>query len=132
MNNFLQSDLTWQIPMLICLAVFFIRLPYMCRPSSWQFHYAAATYYESKDHSYRFTVSRIRGGCYRCYIDQAPMMPGVKPRRYLQSYAVDPKTERAYIVWNGAALTTTEQAKTLCRNWANANQFFIDAASSAQ
>ena len=93
--------------------------------SSERFEYLAQTLYVHKDHTYRFFIKKING-CYRCYIIRVPQFQGLKAKRYIQGYDIDPKNDAKYIIWNGEKLTSIDSAKNICRAWANANQTLID------
>ena len=90
-----------------------------------RFEYLAQTLYIHKDHTYRFFIKKING-CYRCYIIRVPQFQGLKAKRYIQGYDIDPKNDAKYIIWNGEKLTSIDSAKNICRAWANANQTLID------
>lgn len=90
-----------------------------------RFEYLAQTIYIHKDHTYRFHIKKING-YYRCYIIRVPQFQGIKAKRYIQGYDIDPKNGAKYIIWNGKKLTDIDSAKNICRAWANANQTLID------
>lgn len=90
-----------------------------------RFEYLAQTLYIHKDHTYRFLIKKING-YYRCYIIRVPQFQGIKAKRYIQGYDIDPKNDAKYITWNGEKLTSIDSAKNICRAWANANQTLID------
>lgn len=82
----------------------------------------ADTGYENADNRYRFTLTRLPQG-YRCYIDRTPSY---------RSRSMDPNVihrlrdgDRYYICYT-APLPELEQAKTLCRDWSNLTQRYIE------
>jgi len=117
------------IPLLICLITFLVRLPYLSRIESFNYSCDAKTKYGSKDHTYRFFVKRVDGS-YRCYIEGTPSFRGRDTSHYMPHYWVEQGTERHYICWTGK-IKHPEQAKTLCRNWSDATQQFIDTGVPA-
>ena len=90
-----------------------------------RFEVVAQTLYPHKDHTYRFHLKKMNG-YYRCYIIRVPIFPGKKTKYYMQCYATDPKNNAQYIIWMGKKLTTLDEAKNICRGWANANQLLMD------
>ena len=117
------SNIVLLMSLAVCLIAFFIRLPYLSRVESFAYSYKAKTKYADKDHTYRFSVKRVKGS-YMCYIDDTPSYRGRDTSHYMPHYWIEDGTERHYICWTGK-IKFPEQAKTLCRNWSNATQQFI-------
>ncbi len=96
-------------------------------PMQFYYSYYANTRYALDDHMYRFDVRKVRGK-YRCYILRTPEFRGRNTSHYLPHYLTDGNEH--YICWTGAIIYP-EQAKTLCKNWADATQQFIDTGVPA-
>lgn len=113
----------------ICLMTFFIRLPYLCSVKDFTYSYSAKTSCSGHDHSYNFYVKRFKDG-YRCYIERTPSFRGRDTSHYMPHYWVEQGSGRHYICWTGK-IKYPEQAKTLCQNWSDATQQFIDTGHPA-
>ena len=111
---------------IIILLIFLIRIPVMSRPKQFTFHYSAQTRYEDQDHNYTFNITLLKNGYYRCYIERAPFLFGRKYSRYTINYAVDKNIGKSYILSN-AKIHSVSEAKDLCAEWGNYNQFVIDS-----
>lgn len=108
-----------------CIVTFVLRLPVYCRPRTFTFTYQADTAYRNSDHTYRFTVIRRKNG-YLCFVDRAPYIPDGRLWRRLADLVEDSPTGRRRIHWE-SPITEPEQARELCRRWADKCQFHIDA-----
>lgn len=117
------------IPIIAIGITFVVRFQSMKEPDSFIFNYAAKTKFESKDHFYKFNVQKYDFG-YRCYIEQTPSFRGRSTVNYMPHYWVENSTGKHYICWTGKIMYS-KQAKTLCRNWADATQTFIDTGKPA-
>ncbi len=69
----------------------------------------------------------LRDGSYRCYIVKAPFLLGRKFTRYTSGFVDEKDTGRRYISCN-RRIKTADEAKKLCANWSDANQYYVDAA----
>ncbi len=117
------------IPIVAIIITFIVRYNILCEPNDFIFNYSAKTKYATKDHSYKFRVKRVGSG-YRCYIEHAPSFRGRSTANYMPHYWVETGTDKHYVCWTGK-IQYAEQAKTLCRNWADATQIFIDTGIPA-
>lgn len=127
--EYLQSNMILTISIAICLITFLVRLPYLCTIKDFAYTYSAKTRYGSLDHNFNFFVKRVKGG-YLCYIERTPSFRGRDTSNYMPHYWVEQGTNRHYICWTGT-IKYPEQAKTLCRNWSDATQQFIDTGTPA-
>ena len=114
------------ISILICLGTFLLRLPVMTGKKHVVLHYDAKTRFPHQDHAYIFEIERQRNSSYRCYIRQAPFLLGRNLSHGAVNYFVERNTGRHCIAINGT-ISSEEAAKSICRDWADANQFFIDS-----
>lgn len=117
------------IPIIAIGITFAIKFQSLKEPDNFIFNYAAKTKFENKEHSYKFNVQKYDSG-YRCYIEQTPSFRGRSTVNYMPHYWVENSTGKHYICWTGKIMYS-EQAKTLCRNWADATQIFIDTGKPA-
>lgn len=125
----LKTNIILIISLTACIVTFFIRLPYMRLPKIFIYDYAANTIYCSKDHNYSFLIQYEDGG-YKCYIENVPSFRGRDTSQYTAHYWTEKNTGRNYICWT-SKIKHPEQAKTLCRNWSDATQQFIDTGVPA-
>lgn len=117
------------IPIIAIAITLAVRFQTLKEPLSFVFNYSASTQISNKDHTYKFNVVKLDSG-YRCYIEQTPSFRGRSTKNYMPHYWVENSTGKHYICWTGK-ITYAEQAKTLCRNWADATQKFIDTGKPA-
>lgn len=117
------------ISITIILAVFFVRLPALYVEDEFFYDYYAKSS-EKNDCKYKFFIKWVDNG-YRCYIERTPSFRGRDTTNYMPHYWEENSTRRHYICWTGK-LQYSEQAKTLCRNWADATQQFIDTGKPAK
>lgn len=127
--DFLKSNMILVSFIAICLFILLIRIPYLCKVHTFPFSYRAKTKYRNMDHNYNFFIKKANGG-YRCYIESTPSFRGRDTSRYMHHYWVEKGTNRPYICWTGK-IKYPEQAKTLCKNWSDATQQFIDTGTPA-
>lgn len=125
----MQSNILLMISSIICLLTFFLRIPHLFSVKQFVYDYYAKTQYSDQDHHYRFTVQRIDAE-YRCYIESTPSFRNRDTSHYLPHYWIEEGTKRHFICWTGK-IKYPEQAKTLCRNWSDATQQFIDTGNPA-
>lgn len=114
---------------ILFIIVLLVRLPSMYVEEEFAYRYDAKTS-QYGDHEYRFFVRWVDNG-YRCYIDRVPSFRGRDTSHYMPHYWEEEYTNRHFICWTGT-IRYPEQAKTLCRNWANATQQFIDTGIPAE
>ena len=114
---------------ILFIIVLLVRLPSMYVEEEFAYRYDALTS-QYGDHEYRFFVRWVDNG-YRCYIDRVPSFRGRDTSHYMPHYWEEEYTNRHFICWTGT-IRYPEQAKTLCRNWANATQQFIDTGIPAE
>lgn len=117
------------IPVVAIIITFISRYNILCEPNDFIFNYSAKTKCENEDHSYKFRVKRV-GTNYRCYIERTPSFRGRSTANYMPHYLVEPGSHKRYVCWTGT-IRHSEQAKTLCRNWSDATQTFIDTGIPA-
>ena len=117
------------VPIIAVIITFIMRYQVLKEPECFTFNYSANTNATAKDHSYGFYVKKMTCG-YRCYIEKTPSFRGRDTSHYMPHYLVENRTGKHYVCWTGN-ITYSEQAKTLCRNWANATQKFIDTGVPA-
>ena len=110
----------------LIILTFIFRLPMMCRPKSFCYKYSARTRYKTQDHIYIFENHLMKNGCYRCYIEQAPFLFGKRFSRYTIDYGYDKECGRCYILSN-RMIRSVEDAKELCDEWSDFNQYVIDS-----
>lgn len=127
--NYLQSNPILAVFIAVCIITFLIKLPCYLIVKEFYFSYNANTSNWLEDNYYQFHIKRI-GKEYRCYIECTPPFRGRDTSNYTPHYWVEPDTDRHYICWTGK-IAYPEQAKTLCRNWADATQQFIDTGKPA-
>ena len=127
--DYLQANMILTVFVGVCLLTFLIRLPHLCTVKNFTYSYSAKTRYGMQDHNYNFSVRRVSGE-YRCYIERTPSFRGRDTSHYMPHYWVEQGTNRHYICWTGK-IKYPEQAKTLCRNWSDATQQFIDTGVPA-
>lgn len=99
-------------------------------PCGFAYEYSPVSKYPSLDHKYSFSIVKIGGG-YRCYIDRIPSFRGRSTAHYQYHFLSESGSHRRYICWTGV-INSIEKAKTLCRNWADATQQFIDTGVPAK
>lgn len=114
---------------LLFIIVFLVKLPSMYVEEEFTYNYSARTT-QYGDHNYHFYIRLVNNG-YRCYIDYVPSFRGRDTSNYMPHYLEEEYTNKRYICWTGS-ITYPEQAKTLCRNWADATQKFIDTGIPAK
>lgn len=124
--EFIDSNIFFKASIIVFLATFVIRLPRMCRPKCFNYEYSAQTRYASQDHTYKFRIRLMRDGFYRCYIDQAPFLFGKRLSRYAINY-VDENGSCNHYVFSNRKIRNVEEAKELCAEWSNFNQYIIDS-----
>jgi len=117
------------IPIIAIGITFAIKYQSWKDPVSFVFRYSAKTKFEDKDHAYKFNIKKTDSG-YKCYIEQTPSFRGRSTINYTPHYWSEALTGKCYICWTGK-IKYPEQAKTLCRNWADATQLFIDTGKPA-
>lgn len=117
------------ISIMILLTVFLFKLPSLYVEEEFYYDYLAKSN-GNKDHKYKFLVKWVDDG-YRCYIEKTPSFVGRDTSHYMPHYWEENGTGRHYICWTGK-IQYSEQAKTLCRNWADATQQFIDTGKPAK
>ncbi|MCH5314748.1 MAG: hypothetical protein J1E81_02450 [Eubacterium sp.] len=117
------------IPIIVIAISVAVMIPRWRDPSEFNYNYYAVTNAAALDHQYKFFVKKVGNG-YRCYIRRTPSYRGRDTSNYLPHYWVENKTDKHYICWTGE-IKYPEQAKTLCRNWADATQKFIDTGVPA-
>lgn len=127
--DYLRSNMILTYFIGACLFTFLVRFPYLCTAKKRAYSYSAKTRDEMQDHNYIFLIRRIKGE-YRCYIERTPSFRGRDTSHYMPHYWVEQGTDRHYICWTGR-IRYLEQAKTLCRNWSDATQQFIDTGIPA-
>lgn len=127
--DFLSENIILAIFTGICVLTFLIRIPQLCAVKEFKYAYCAKTDCMLLDHDYCFTITRIDKE-YRCYIERTPSFRGRDTTYYMPHFYVEPGTNRHYICWTGE-IRYPEQAKTLCRNWSDATQKFIDTGIPA-
>ena len=113
---------------LLFIIVFLVKLPSMYVEEEFTYSYFAKTI-QNGDNEYYFTVHWVDNG-YRCYIDRVPSFRGRDTSHYMPHYWEEKYTNRHFICWT-ENIIYPEQAKTLCRNWADATQQFIDTGIPA-
>lgn len=111
------------------IVTFLIRLSYMRLPKIFKYNYVANTIYRNEDHYYSFLIQYSDGG-YKCYIENIPSFRGRDTSQYTAHYWTEKISGRNWICWTGK-IKHPEQAKTLCRNWSDATQQFIDTGIPA-
>lgn len=82
--------------------------------------------YADSDNRYEFTLRR-HGSGYRCYIDRTPSYRGRSTDAGVIHRLSD---NRGYYICYTANLPYLEQAKTLCRNWSNMTQRYIETGKT--
>ena len=110
----------------LILLAWLIRLPVMCRPKHFTYQYAARTRFEKQDHTYIFRNVMMKNGFYRCYIKRAPFLFGKRFSRYTIDYGYDKEIGKCYIL-STRKVGSVEEAKALCAEWNNFNQYVIDS-----
>lgn len=124
--KFAQENLILYCPIALTILVFIFRMPVMIRPRRVSYKCAAKTWFKEQDHSYVFDIRLMKNGCYRCFIEQAPFLFGKRFSRYTIDYGYDKQCDRCYILCN-RRIHSVEQAKELCGEWSNVNQYVIDS-----
>lgn len=114
---------------LICSVIFILFYKSTKEPASFTFIYSAKTKLPYKEHSYRFNIKKV-GNEYRCYIAYTPDYRGRFISDYTPHIYHDAEKGKIFICWTGKIIYP-EQAKTLCRNWADATQTYIDTGIPA-
>lgn len=117
------------VPIIAIMVTLIARYRILKEPEGFVYNYSAKTNLITQDHSYQFAVKKKSDG-YRCYIEKVPAFRGRDTSNYMPHYLVEKITGRYYICWTGK-MRYSEQAKTLCRNWADATQKFIDTGEPA-
>lgn len=82
----------------------------------------AETGYNNADNRYEFTLKRLPSG-YRCYIDRTPSYGGRSVSMHIAHYLTDSRGK--YICYT-KDLSHIEQARTLCNQWSNLTQRYIE------
>ena len=98
-------------------------------PAYFTYTYSAKTKNYNLDHRYMFRMRKMPDG-YRCYIERTPSFRNRDTSKYMPHYWVERGTNKQFICWTGK-IKYPEQAKTLCRNWSDATQQFIDTGKPA-
>ena len=124
--EFLKDNMIFSFAAALIVLTFIIRIPAMSRPRHFSYQYAARTRYKEPDHTYRFDNRMMKNGTYRCYIDQAPFLFGKRFSRYTVDYGYDKDCGRCYILSN-RIIRSVEEAKELCAEWSDFNQYVIDS-----
>ena len=112
------------IPIIAAFITFLLNLTSIKEPDRFSYEYNAKTLFIALDHKYLFTVEKLDRE-YRCYIERSPDFRGRSKANYQDHCWRERSSNRRYICWTGK-IKYAEQAKTLCRNWADATQQFID------
>lgn len=115
------------IPIIAIVITFCVRYSDLKEPCNFTYEYYPTTIYNSLDHKFIFSIEKLSSG-YRCYVKYMPSFRGRKTTNY--QYHLLPDSERHYVCWTGK-IKYSEQAKKLCRNWADATQQFIDTGVPA-
>ena len=82
----------------------------------------AETGYNGADNRYVFTLKKLPSG-YRCYIDRTPSYRGRSADMHTTHHLVDSRGK--YICYT-AKIPYIAQARTLCRQWSNLTQRYIE------
>ena len=122
----LKDNIILSCSAVIIILTFLVRIPVMCRPKRLTYQYSARTRYENQDHTYIFIIQMMKNGYYRCYIERAPFLFGKRFSRYTIDYGYDKKIEKAFILTTAKIHSITD-AKELCTEWGNSNQYVIDS-----
>ncbi len=122
-------ELLIALPIVAIAITFGIRYKSWKEPSEFCFEYSAKTNTKILDHSYKFRIKKSNDE-YKCYIERTPSFRGRSTAKYNPHYWIERGTKKHYICWTGK-IQYAEQAKTLCRNWADATQKFIDTGIPA-
>ena len=117
------------IPSAIIFITLIARWSYLNQPRAFAYAFQAKTKDVRLDHSYRFYMKKVNRQ-YRCYIERTPSFRNRDTSRYIPHYYIENGTGRIFICWTGK-IHFRSQARTLCRNWANATQQFIDTGIPA-
>ncbi len=117
------------IPIISILITSIVKYVVLKEHISSTYSYSAKTIFPSQDHSYQFGIKRVGRG-YRCYIEYTPSFRGRNTSNYMPHYLTESFTGKKYVCWTGR-IKYIEQARTLCRNWADATQTFIDTGVPA-
>ncbi len=117
------------IPILAVVITFFLQYDTLKEPRKFHYEYSAKTTTPGLDHNYKFSLEKINTG-YRCYIERYPSFRGRDTSGYQYHILTETISKRSYVCWTGR-VEYLEQAKTLCRNWADATQKFIDTGIPA-
>lgn len=126
MMEFFEDNILLCGSMAIIILTFLIRIPVMSRPRHFCYEYTAHTRYKEQDHTYRFDNRMMKNGTYRCYIDRSPFLFGKRFSRYTIDYGYDKECGRCYILSN-RKIRSVEEAKELCCEWSDFNQYVIDS-----
>ena len=113
------------IPVIVIAVTFAVRYRSMCDPVQFSYEYQAQTSCPSKDHLYTFDIRKESDNLYKCYICRTPSYRGRDTSNYMPHIWYNKTTNKRWICWTGS-IKYPEQAKTLCRKWADATQVFID------
>ena len=113
----------------VCVLLLFIILVKSSARNKFTYTYNAATIYSLQDHKYNFVIKKSHGE-YKCYIQRIPSFRNRDTSKYMPHFWTENKTGKMYICWTGK-IVYPKQAKTLCRNWADATQQFIDTGRPA-
>ena len=124
--NIIDNNTIFCISTLIIILIFLIRIPVMCKPKSFTYQYSAKTRFSDKDHTYIFNNKLMKNGCYRCYIERSPFLFGKRFSRYTIDYGYDEHCGKCYILSN-RKIHDINEAKELCAEWSNFNQYVIDS-----
>lgn len=117
------------IPISAVIITFCSKYSDLKEPCKFVYEYNPTSVYPSLDHKFIFSIEKMSGG-YRCYIERIPSFRGRSTNNYQYHTLRDNTSKRLYICWTGN-IKYFEQAKTLCRNWADATQKFIDTGVPA-
>ena len=121
----IDNEKIFMISAIIIITAFLIRTPVMCRPRKFRYEYSARTDDETQDHTYVFQVRMLKDGSYRCYIVKAPFLFGKRFTRYAVSFIDEKGTGNRYIFSN-RKIRKADDARKLCADWSNANQYLVD------
>lgn len=117
------------IPIAAIVISFCTKYDNLKEPCKFLYAYNANTTSHNLDHSFLFSLEKVDSG-YRCYIERIPSFRGRDTSNYQYHTLREKSSNRLYVCWTGN-IKYIEQAKTLCRNWADATQKFIDTGIPA-
>lgn len=116
------------IPVIVIAITFAVRYSYMRDPVRFSYEYKAQTSCPSMDHLYIFDIRKESDNLYKCYIRRTPSYRGRDISNYIPHVWYNKTTNERWVCWTGS-IRYPEQAKTLCRKWADATQVFIDTGN---